>query len=126
MEPISRPTVQLVELIASAAPAPSPAVAAAQQAAAVAAARAHEPVVFRPIDEVMATRSVIVSGIGIVLCLFPVLSLAGLIMGFLAQRRIQRSNGALTGRGSARWGILLGAVGLVLGVTADMVFLLRR
>lgn len=81
---------------------------------------------FKPLDEVMATRSVILSGIGIVFCFFPVLSLAGLLMGVLAQRRIQRSNGALTGRGSARWGILLGAVGLVVGATADTVFLLRR
>lgn len=125
-ETTSRPTVKLVELVAAEGSGPSPAVAAAQHAAAAAATKASDPVVFKPINETMATRSVILSGIGIVLCFFPVLSLAGLLMGLIAQRRIQRSNGALVGRGSARWGILLGTVGLVVGATADMVFLLRR
>jgi hypothetical protein len=117
----------VVELVPGAAPTPSAAVLAAQQAAARAAARpASAPVTFKPLQDVLATRSAIISAIGIVLCFFPVLSLIGLVTGLIARRRIQRSGGQLTGTGSASLGILLGAAGVVIGATADIVFLLRR
>lgn len=118
---------RVVELIPEAAPTPSPAVRAAQQAAERAAARpSSAPVVFKPLQDALATRSAVVSGIGLVLCFFPALSVIGLFMGLLARRRIQRSGGQLTGTGSASLAIILGAAGVVIGVTADIVFLLRR
>ncbi len=117
----------MVELVPGAAYAPSPAVQAAQQAAARAAARpASAPVTFKPLQDVLATRSAIISVIGAVLCFFPLLSLVGLVTGVVARRRIQRSGGQLTGTGSASLGILLGAAGVVIGTAADVVFLLRR
>ena len=100
---------------------------AAQQAAARAAARPSTPsVTFKPLQDSLATRSAIISVIGLLLCFFPVLSLIGLGMGIVARRRIQRSAGQLIGGGSASLGILLGAAGVAIGVTADIVFLLRR
>ena len=124
-EPISG-GVQMVELVATAASTPSPAVVAAKQAAERAATRTSAPVMFKPLQDSLATRSAIFSGIGLLLCFFPVLSLVGFFMGLVARRRIRRSGGQLLGAGSALLGILLGAAGVVVGTTADIVFLLRR
>jgi hypothetical protein len=119
--------MRIVELVPGATSAPSPAVQAAQQAAARAAARpASSTVRFKPLQDALATRSAIVSIIGVFLCFVPVFSLSGLVMGLIARRRIQRSDGQITGTGSASLGILLGAAGLAIGITADVVFLLRR
>lgn len=101
-------------------------IAAHEAAAAAAEMPASGPVVFKPLQETMATRSVVFSVIGLLLCFLPVVSLTGLIMGLLAQRRIKRSNGNLLGGGSARFGIMLGAIGLAVGATVDMVFLVRN
>ena len=81
---------------------------------------------FKPLQDSLATRSAIISIIGLLLCFFPLFSLLGLVTGFAARRRIQRSAGQLIGTGSAALGILLGAAGFAIGVTADVVFLLRR
>ncbi|MCU1394665.1 MAG: hypothetical protein JWM34_3093 [Ilumatobacteraceae bacterium] len=131
--PMSRPTVKMVELLPNVvvpsddAPADREAHSNAASSAKVAAAPAPGSTVhFKPLADVMATRSAVVSAIGIVLCFLPVLSLGGLVMGLLARRRISHSDGALVGEGSAKFGIILGAIGLVLGATVDMVFLARR
>ncbi|MCU1386893.1 MAG: hypothetical protein JWL72_231, partial [Ilumatobacteraceae bacterium] len=42
------------------------------------------------------------------------------------QRRIRHSQGQLLGIGSAKFGILLGVIGVVVGATADLVFLVGR
>lgn len=117
----------MVELVPGASSGPSAAVLAAQHAAARAAARpGTAPVTFKPLQDTVATRSAIISIVGLLLCFFPVVSLVGLGMGIVARRRIQRSAGQLTGAGSASLGILLGAAGVAIGVTADIVVLLRR
>jgi hypothetical protein len=117
----------MVELQPTAKATPTPMVIAAQEAATAASALpASGPVVFKPLQETMATRSVIFSAVGLLLCFLPVVSLTGLVMGLLAQRRIKRSNGNLLGGGSARFGIMLGAIGLAVGATVDMVFLVRN
>lgn len=118
---------QMVELKAPTSSVPSPAVAAAQHAAAQEAARApSKPVTFKPLTDSMATRSVVLSVLGLILCLFPVISLVGLVWGLMAARRIKRSNGTIIGAGSARLGIILGAAGLLIGTIFDVVFLLKR
>jgi hypothetical protein len=118
---------QILELKAPTSSVPSPAVAAAQHAAAQEAARApSKPVTFKPLTDSMATRSVVLSVLGLVLCLFPVISLVGLVWGLMAARRIKRSNGTIIGAGSARLGIILGAAGLLAGTIFDIVFLLKR
>lgn len=124
-----RPIVQLVELVPNTAPTPSPSSGSAPDTAAAGRTfveTASGPVLFKPLNDVMAARSVILSAIGLVLCFFPVLSLAGLVMGLVARRRIRHSQGQLIGIGSAKFGILLGVIGVVVGATADLVFLVRR
>ncbi|MCU1398425.1 MAG: hypothetical protein JWN62_1534 [Acidimicrobiales bacterium] len=121
-----RPMVQLVELVPNADAAPAVAVTTVDDAGRTTVEAASGPVLFKPLNDDMAARSVILSAIGLVLCFFPVLSLAGLVMGLIAQQRIRRSQGQLIGIGSAKFGILLGVIGVVVGVTADLVFLLGR
>ncbi|MCU1366463.1 MAG: hypothetical protein JWN39_2102 [Ilumatobacteraceae bacterium] len=123
-----RPTVQLVELVPNtdSAPTAASAVTSAGEAGRAVVDTASGPVLFKPLNDVMAARSVILSAIGLVLCFFPVLSLAGLVMGLIAQRRIRHSQGQLLGIGSAKFGILLGVIGVVVGATADLVLLVGR
>ena len=83
------------------------------------------PAVFKPLEDNLANRSVLVSGLGLVLCFIPVLSVLGLAWGLISARRISRSEGTLLGIKTARLGIVLGAAGLVMGITVDVIFLLR-
>jgi hypothetical protein len=73
-----------------------------------------------PKNEPLAVASLIAGIVGIpLLCCwilgFPI-SIAALVTGFLARRRISESNGALTGDGMALAGLILGAVGVVLSI----------
>ena len=83
------------------------------------------PAVFKPLEDNLANRSVLVSGLGLVLCFIPVLSVLGLAWGLISARRISRSEGALLGIKTARLGIVLGVAGLVMGITVDVIFLLK-
>ena len=81
---------------------------------------------FKPMQDNRANWSVIMSSLGFVLCLFPVLSLSGLLLGLHSQRRIAANNGELTGEKTARLGVRLGAAGFIIGVTIDLIFVLTR
>jgi hypothetical protein len=81
------------------------------------------PVMFKPLVDPWANRSVIVSSFGLVLCFLPVLALAGLVLGAMSLRRIAGSGGALVGARTARFGVWLGAAGLAIGIAADIWFL---
>lgn len=60
-----------------------------------------------------ATASLILSILG--LTLLPTIgSIIGLILGYSAKKEIEASGGALGGEGAARWGIILGWVGVAL------------
>lgn len=78
--------------------------------------RSSGPVTFRPLVDPLANRSVVVASLGLVLCFFPLLALAGLLMGLISIRRIKSSGGSLIGERTARFGIMLGAAGTAIGV----------
>lgn len=80
---------------------------------------------FKALVDKGAQRAAIFSTIGLVLCIAPVLSLIGLIWGITSLRRIKRSAGALTGEKTARFAIYLGAIGLAIGATIDMIVIIR-
>ncbi|MFD7076037.1 DUF4190 domain-containing protein [Nocardioides sp. NPDC059952] len=65
---------------------------------------------------------------GIVTCYLPlILSPFALFMGLASKKRIDASNGALTGRGSAQAGFILGIIGtifLILGILAIAIFVI--
>lgn len=67
-----------------------------------------------PRTDGMAVAAMVCGIVGFVFCGVP--SIVGLILGFVAKGRIDRSNGQLTGKGMAITGIVLGFVmlGLVL------------
>ena len=46
------------------------------------------------------------------------LTVAGIVLGFVARSRIRSSGGSLTGEGLAMGGILVGALGIALAVIA--------
>jgi hypothetical protein len=54
----------------------------------------------------------LVCGVAGFLCVLP--AIVAIVLGFTAKRRIDTSNGALTGRGMAIAGIVLGIVWIVL------------
>ena len=83
------------------------------------------PHMFKALVDKGAQRAAIMSTIGLVLCIAPLLSLIGLVWGIMSLRRIKRSAGSLVGEKTARFAIYLGLVGFIAGVTIDMVFIIR-
>jgi uncharacterized protein DUF4190 len=63
----------------------------------------------------MALASMILGIVGLVLCFILVPSLLALIFGLIAAGRIRRSAGAVTGKGLARAGWIMGIIGLLVG-----------
>ena len=101
---------------------PNPRAATPAASEAATAQRTKPAHMFKPLADKLATRSLLMSIIGVVLFVFPVLALLGVIGGLLSMRRIRRSEGALTGERTARLAILIGAIGVVLGGIAIGVF----
>jgi hypothetical protein len=85
----------------------------------------RNPVTFKAILDKGAQRAASLSGVGLVLCMAPLLSLLGMIWGITSLRRIKRSNGNLTGEKTARFAIYVGLVGFLIGATIDMVLIIR-
>jgi hypothetical protein len=81
---------------------------------------------FKPLTDSYATRSVLLSIVGLLVFVVPVISLIALVFGLLSIRRIRRSDGTLVGLKAARWGALLGALGVIIGGVADVIFLAGR
>ncbi len=106
--------------------APSPSAYTASAAGSISGPQSASGVSFKPLADSWANRSVILSSLGLVLCFFPVLSLAGMLLGLMSLRRIAKSGGALIGAKTARFGAVLGGVGVLAGVVVDVVFLLTR
>ncbi|MDY0019157.1 MAG: DUF4190 domain-containing protein [Anaerolineae bacterium] len=61
-----------------------------------------------------ATASLILSILGLIGILPIIGSIIGLFLGYSAKSEIDRSNGAIGGRGMAQWGIALGWIGIVI------------
>jgi len=78
---------------------------------------------FKPLPDKLATRSLVLAVMGLMLFVFPLVSLLAAIGGLVSLRRIRRSDGALIGESTARWAILLGAIGVVVGGAAIGIFL---
>ncbi|MEO6124035.1 MAG: hypothetical protein ABIR32_10025 [Ilumatobacteraceae bacterium] len=89
-------------------------------------AQSMGPVTFKPLIDPWANRSVIVASFGLVLCFFPVLSLAGLLMGVFSLRRIGASSGSLIGARTARFGAMLGGAGFAIGVSFGVWILVTK
>jgi hypothetical protein len=81
---------------------------------------------FKPLTDTLATRSVVLSVLGLILFVFPVVSFLGAIGGALSLRRIKRSNGTLVGEGTARLALWLGIAGVIIGGGAIALYLLLR
>ncbi len=64
----------------------------------------------------LAIASLIASILGLVNFLPIIGSIAGLIMGYMAKKQIEESMGASGGEGIAKWGIILGWVGIGLSL----------
>jgi hypothetical protein len=73
-----------------------------------------------PTNSALAVASLIASILGVTL-LPTVGSIAGLIMGYIAKRRIEKSGGAIGGGVMAHGGIVVGWVGI--GLTALGIFI---
>ncbi len=74
-----------------------------------------------PENNTMALVSLIASILG--LTLLPILgSIVGLITGYMAKKQIEESNGAEGGENLAKWGIILGWVGIGLFVIGCCAF----
>ena len=65
---------------------------------------------------VLAIVSLVTGILGILCCGWFVLSIAALVTGFLGRKEIADSQGAKKGGGLAMAGLILGAVGIVLGI----------
>jgi hypothetical protein len=74
----------------------------------------------------VALASIITSGLAIPLlfcfCLGLPMCFAGIIMGFVARKRIHESDGKLTGEGVSTAAIILGAVGIAIFVLFALSF----
>jgi hypothetical protein len=80
---------------------------------------------FRPLTDKLAQRSFILSVIGLILFVLPVISLIGAIGGALSLRRIKRSDGRLVGEGTARLAMWIGVAGVLIGSAALGIYLLQ-
>ncbi|HYG94234.1 MAG TPA: DUF4190 domain-containing protein [Nocardioides sp.] len=70
----------------------------------------------QPKSSVLAIVSLVTGVLGILCCGWFVLSIAALITGFLGRKEIAESGGMKTGNGLAMAGLILGAIGIVLGI----------
>ena len=72
----------------------------------------------------MAIASLIVSIVGTLACCFTIVVPAvGIVLGFVARKQISASNGTQKGDGMALAGIIIGAIGVVIGVIYWIAFL---
>lgn len=69
-----------------------------------------------PKTSVMSIISLITGILGILACGCFVFQIAAVVLGLLGKKEIDESNGAKTGAGMAKAGLILGIVGLVLGI----------
>ncbi len=91
----------------------------------VLSAPGRNPVMFKATLDKGAQRAASLSGVGLVLCMAPLLSLFGMVWGIASLRRIKRSHGNLSGEKTARFAIYVGLVGFLIGATIDMVLIIR-
>jgi hypothetical protein len=59
--------------------------------------------------------------LGLCCAIFGLVGIAAIFLGRSAQQEIRQSNGALTGEGMAKAGLILGIVGCVVGVLMTIV-----
>jgi hypothetical protein len=64
----------------------------------------------------MAIASLVLGIVGILACGCFIFSILAVVFGRIGQRNIAQSGGAQTGAGLAKWGFILGVVGIVLGI----------
>ncbi len=76
-----------------------------------------------PSNSVMAIVSLVTGILGLICCGWFLLSVAAVITGHLGKKEIAESNGMKTGAGLAKWGFILGIVGIVLGILSWIVTL---
>ncbi len=75
-----------------------------------------QPSGYAPRTSVAAIASLILGILGLIQVLPLIGSIAGLILGYAAKNEIARSNGAISGEGLAKAGIILGWIGVGLAV----------
>ena len=66
----------------------------------------------------MAIAGLVLGIIGVIPCFWGCLifSILGIVFGQLGKRDIANSGGTKTGEGMAKWGFILGIIGVVLGI----------
>jgi hypothetical protein len=64
----------------------------------------------------MAIASLVLGIVGILACGCFIFSILAVVFGRIGQNNIRQSGGAQTGEGLAKWGFILGVVGIVLGI----------
>lgn len=66
----------------------------------------------------MAVAALVLGIIGVIPCFWGcfVFSILGVVFGQLGKKDIRESQGAKTGEGAAKWGFILGIIGLACGV----------
>jgi uncharacterized membrane protein len=66
----------------------------------------------------MAVAGLVLGIIGVIPCFWGCLifSILGVVFGQLGKKDIRDAAGAKTGEGAAKWAVILGIVGIVLGV----------
>jgi len=66
----------------------------------------------------MAVASLVLGIIGVIPCFWGcfIFSILAVVFGQLGKKDIRESAGAKTGEGAAKWGFILGLVGIALGV----------
>jgi uncharacterized membrane protein len=66
----------------------------------------------------MAVAGLVLGIIGVIPCFWGCLifSILGVVFGQLGKKDIRESGGTKTGDNAAKWGVILGIVGIVLGV----------
>jgi Domain of unknown function (DUF4190) len=67
-----------------------------------------------------AVASLVCGIVGVVMCV-PLVAIAAIVLGVMARKSIAASNGTLKGENLARWGTVLGIVGVVVGVVVAIV-----
>jgi hypothetical protein len=76
-----------------------------------------------PKSSVMAIVSLVTGILGLVCCGWFLLSVAAVVTGYLGKKEIAESQGMKTGAGLAKWGFILGIIGIVLGILSWIVTL---
>lgn len=66
----------------------------------------------------MAVAGLVLGIIGVIPCFWGCLifSILGVVFGQLGKKDIRESAGAKTGEGAAKWAVILGIIGIVLGI----------